>query len=308
MGVQGAKPPAGVRGVLALSLFPKRLDDDAIKRGRQTKGKIMLELSSDLRSSIRPIAERMIQQYVQDILTIEQLTEQIAQEWEVRYRYEDGPAPSELIRIGQRLCSLALYGAWRSTDRRQRDCAFVNIKRYLEESLQYVLYDRLLRQSTDAYDEVLQQTLLELYINLVCHPSPGPTDPVAFLGWVRGVLTHQAQAFLRGEHKRDICDTIDVHFGEECNDNGNHDPENHVLEEELQQAVRDAIGLLPKERYQQVILYIHLGGMKPSEVAHHLQVREQDIYVWHSRALKALRNNPEVKKALQPWLADEPRE
>ncbi len=28
MGVQGAKPPAGARGVPALSLFPKRVDDD----------------------------------------------------------------------------------------------------------------------------------------------------------------------------------------------------------------------------------------------------------------------------------------
>jgi hypothetical protein len=30
MGVQGAKPPAGARGVPALSPFPKRLGDDAL--------------------------------------------------------------------------------------------------------------------------------------------------------------------------------------------------------------------------------------------------------------------------------------
>ncbi len=30
MEVQGAKPPAGARGVPALSLFPKRLADDAL--------------------------------------------------------------------------------------------------------------------------------------------------------------------------------------------------------------------------------------------------------------------------------------
>ena len=30
MGVQGAKPPAGARGVPALSLFPKKLGDDAL--------------------------------------------------------------------------------------------------------------------------------------------------------------------------------------------------------------------------------------------------------------------------------------
>ncbi len=35
MGVQGAAPPAGARGVPALSLFPKRLRDDALGR-RQT--------------------------------------------------------------------------------------------------------------------------------------------------------------------------------------------------------------------------------------------------------------------------------
>ncbi len=268
----------------------------------------MLELSSNLRSSIRPVAERLVQQCGQGILTVEQLTEQIAQDWEVRYMHEDDPSLSELTRIGQRICSLALYAAWRSTDRRHRDCAFANLKRYLEGALQYLLYEKSLQQCTDAYEEVLQQTLLELHVNLVCHSSPGPTDPAAFLGWAKSILVHQTSAFFRGKRRRDICDTIEVHSAEECTDNGNHDPESHVLEGEFQQAVRNAIGLLRKQHYQQVILYIHLGGMKPSEVAHHLQVREQDIYVWHSRALKALRNNPEVKKALQPWLADEPRE
>ncbi len=34
MGVQGAWPPAGARGVPALSLFPKRLADDALGWGR----------------------------------------------------------------------------------------------------------------------------------------------------------------------------------------------------------------------------------------------------------------------------------
>ena len=37
MGAQGARPPAGARGVPALSLFPQRLADDALVQKVYTK-------------------------------------------------------------------------------------------------------------------------------------------------------------------------------------------------------------------------------------------------------------------------------
>ena len=74
-----------------------------------------------------------------------------------------------------------------------------------------------------------------------------------------------------------------------------------VPSQTLQQALKDAILSLRNPHYRQVLLYTFLGGMDERDLAACLHVQVQEVYMWRCRALKAIRNNPEVMRALQAW-------
>jgi RNA polymerase sigma factor (sigma-70 family) len=264
----------------------------------------MIERSSDLCSDIKSVAGNAVRCYAQNILSTGWLEEQILKECERMQVAEDQLPHGLLTRIAQRICSRKLCAAWRSPDREQRELAFTNLRRYLEFSLQHSRYGPLLAQYTNAIDDVLHQALADLHVALVGKASAGPDDPAAFLKWTQTIVLRHAYAFLqkcqREQHVS--LDNQPEGFTEQFVDSNNADPQEQILRKELQQTLKNAILSLSNPRYRDVLIYTYLAGISESELAAHLGVQVQDIYMWRHRALKALRSKPEVEQALRPWL------
>jgi len=119
----------------------------------------MIAMEDDLRSRISKAAEQAIQSYARGILSLDGLTEQMLQEWKMRCKADDQPTHGVLLRIAQRICSRALCAAWRSSQVEMRNCAFDNLRCYLEQSLRSSGYATTLQQNEHAAEDVLHQTL-----------------------------------------------------------------------------------------------------------------------------------------------------
>ena len=264
----------------------------------------MVEQGCDLGQSICGVADRAIQRYARGILTVEVLTEQMRQDWEARGIGEDKLSQALLTRIAQRICSRELYAAWRSPDQELRNLAFGNIRRYLENSLRQVLYAKPLELHANVLEDVLQQTLSSLCLALNRNPPGGPSDPAAFLKWMQTILIREAYSFSL-KAQGEPCISLDVQpeaFFDQLVNEHNGDPQEQVLQMELQQTLKNAILSLRNPRYRLVLICTYLAGMDESELANYLQVQVQEVYLWRHRALKALRSKTEVMQALQPWL------
>ncbi len=264
----------------------------------------MIEQGGDLEQSICRAADQAVQRYVRGILTVEELKVRLVQDWEVRRNGEDKPSQALLIRMAQRICSRELHAAWCSSEPERRNLAFGNLRRYLETVLRQKYFVKALELHTHFVEDVLHQTLSNLCIALKRNPPAGPDDPAAFLKWAQTILIRDAYAYVQKAYG-EACVSLDAQsetFVEQFVDKQNGDPQELVLKRELQRAVKNAILSLRNPRYQQVLICTYLEGMDESEVASHLQVRIQDVYLWRHRALKALRGRPEVMQALRPWL------
>jgi RNA polymerase sigma factor (sigma-70 family) len=273
-------------------------------RDRKVKRERMIEQGCDLRQSICSVADRAIQRYARGILTVEVLTEQMMQEWEARSIEESKLSQALLTRIAQRICSRELYVAWRSPEQELRNFAFDNIKRYLENSLRQVQYAKPLGLHANVLEDVLQQTLSNLCLALNRNPPAGPNDPAAFLKWMQTILIREAYSFSQ-KAQSEPCVSLDVQpeaFFDQLVNEHNGDPQEQVLQLELQQTLKNAILSLRNPRYRLVLVCTYLAGMDESELANCLQVQVQEVYLWRHRALKALRSKPEVMQALRPWL------
>src|SRR3989440_3045490 len=263
----------------------------------------MIERSGDLWLQIRHVAVQSIQGYAQGILTVEELAEEILQEWKSRNIADEQPSHSLLIRIAQRICSRALCMAWRSSQPDLRNRAFDNLRCYLERSLRNSGYAATLQKYENAIEDVLHQTLEELHLALTRNPLAGPDDPATFLKWAQTVAIRHAHVFAQ-KCKSERCDSLDVlqeTLVEQIVDEHADDPQECVISQELQQALKDAILSLRNPRYRDVLLCSYLGDMDESDVASSLNVQVQEVYLWRHRALKALRKNPDVMRALQSW-------
>jgi RNA polymerase sigma factor (sigma-70 family) len=270
----------------------------------------MIEHDSDLVSDIKYVAGNAVHSYARGLLSTEWLEEQILKDWKRMRVGEDRPSRGLLIRIAQRICSHTLYAAWSSPEEEQRECAFANIRRYLEFSLRHSRYVRLLSQYPSAIDDILNQALAELHHTLVRDSSAGsdstvgPDDPAAFLKWTQTIVLRQAYTLLQ-KCQRDQHISLDHQpdgFTEQFIDSNNTDPQEQILQKELQQTLENAILSLKNPHYRDVLIYTYLVGISESELAARLGVQVQDIYMWRHRALKALRSKPEVEQALRPWL------
>lgn len=264
----------------------------------------MIESSSDLGSDIQSVARNAVQSYAQGILSTAWLEEQILREWQGRRVGEDVPPRSLLTRIAQRICSRSLYEAWRSPDKEMRELAFENLRRYLEFSLVHSRYATQLSQLAHAIDDVLHQALTDLHQMLLRGTSCGPDDPAAFLKWTQTIVLRHAYAFLQ-KYQREQHVSLDDQpegFTEQFIDSNNADPQEQVVQKELQQTLKNAILSLKNPRYRDVILCTYLAGFDESELASRLGVQVQDIYMWRHRALKALRSKLEAEQAHWPWL------
>ena len=263
----------------------------------------MIERSDDLWLQIKHVAAQSIQKYAQGILTVEVLTEQILQEWKPRRTADEQPSRGLLTRIAQRICSCALCAAWRSPQPDLRNRAFNNLRCYLARSLRYSRYAATLEEHENATEDVLHQTLEELHLALTRNPSAGPDDPATFLKWAQTAVIRHAHVFVQ-KCKSERCDSLDVlqeSLVEQIVDERAADPQECVISQELQQALKDAILSLRNPRYRDVLLCTYLGDMDESDVASSLNVQVQEVYLWRHRALKALRKNPDVMRALQSW-------
>lgn len=259
----------------------------------------MTELSDDLEPDVSEVAEHAVQQYARGLLPSKVLAAQIAQEWAAQCSGGEKPSKSVLHRIAQRVCSRVLYEAWSSRDLERRERAFDNLRHFLAVSLKRIPLAKVLIESGGA-DDVLQQTLLELYNVIVRNAAAGPDDPATFLKWAQTILIRQVYAFVE-KGKRDTSISLDEQpkgFIDCLLDTKNDDPEYSVFRQELQDAVKNVILSMSNLRYRQVLICTYLAGMDDSEIADYLHARVQDVYLWRHRALKALRSKPEVMLAL----------
>jgi RNA polymerase sigma factor (sigma-70 family) len=260
----------------------------------------MIDSSESLYIEIRSVAEQMISRYARGIISVEELVKQIAKEWETRRIGTDRLPHAVLVRMAQRICSCALYTAWRSSDMHLRNCAFDNLRNYLEFSLLHCGYAPTLQSSENATEDVLHLTLEEL-CRILQHNGTGPDDPAAFLKWTRTILIRRAHVYLQ-KYKSEPCFSLDAHkeiYAEQFVDTREKDPHNYAEHKELHHTLKGAILSLRNSRYRQVLLCTFLGGMDESELAANLHVQVQDVYMWRHRALKALRENAELMQQLR---------
>ncbi len=264
----------------------------------------MLEQGDDLEQDICNTAIRAIQLYARGILSIEVLTEKMMREWQALRIGDDRPSQGLLSRMAQRICSRELYVAWCSSKQESRDLAFENLRRYLDNSLRQMSFAESLKLHPIEIEDVLQQTLSDLLLALNRNPPTGPSDPAAFLKYAQTILIRNACAYLKKARSepRLSFEAQPETFVEQLIDRRNEDPQEQVLQGELQQALKNAILSLRNPRYRQVLICIYLAGMDESELACHWQVQVQDVYLWRHRAIKALRSRPEVMQALRQWL------
>jgi RNA polymerase sigma factor (sigma-70 family) len=264
----------------------------------------MVTLSSCLSLKVRDVAKQTVQLYAQGILTVELLAERMIDEWEACRAGEDNPSQAVLTRIAQRICSRELCAAWRSPNTEICNCAFNNLRRHLENSLQRTGYAGSLQQYTNATEDVLHQTLETLYLMQASEACAGPDDPASFLKWTQTILVRNACVFLE-QHRRHPCLSLDASaelLSEQLVDTSSSDPLEHVLLQETQQVLGEVISSMRNVRYRQVLISTYLVGLDESELARHLGVRVQEVYMWRHRALKALRDKPEVMRVLRSLL------
>jgi len=263
----------------------------------------MDEMSDELHARIRVVAAKAVRNYARGILTIDELAEQIFQEYQRLCHGSELPSHRVLTRIAQRVCSRALYVAWKSPQSEVRNYAFDNLRHYLNLLLRNSGYAAKLQQYAFADEDVLHQTLEELYMAVIRNPLAGPDDPGAFLKWAQVALIRHAREYIQksSENRSESLDARQETFVEQFVDEYNTDPQKNVLHQELHQALKDAILLIRNPRYRMVLLYTYLAEIDEHDLARDLQVDVQDIYMWRYRALQALRKNKDILLTLKMW-------
>ncbi len=261
----------------------------------------MSQMNEDVVTSDLPaVAERAIQQYVQGLLSTETLVIQILNEVHTKHFDEINPSQRILTRFAQRICSRVLYDAWRSSVNERRNLAFSNLRRFLEWSLLHSSYAQQLQIYTHAIEDVLHSTLEILTVLTTQKNSGGPDDPAAFLKWTQTILIRQAHAYLervRNDPSTSLDEQVEL-FAEQFVDLRNSDPLDEIILQEAQQTLVEALLSLRNPRYRQVLLGTYLMDLDEREVARQLGVETQDVYMWKHRALKALRQHPQILQIL----------
>lgn len=272
----------------------------------------MIEQGNELMSQVEKAAEQIIQGYGQGLLTVDILKAQMMHELRERQKkllaQENMDAKAQtrydvLVGVALQICSRVLYAAWVSGEPERRNRAYENMRQYLQRSLYSCRYAQKLLQHSDAIDDILNQTLFELFHNLERNPSARPKDPTAFIRWTQVAAIHHAHAFIYGL-RNDRYDSLEEGketYGEQLIDERNHNPEESVIAQQLQQVLIHAILSLRNPSYRQVLFSLYLVGMEEKELANALGVPTQEIYIRKFRAVQALRKNPEVARMLHSW-------
>ena len=266
----------------------------------------MKEIQDSKEEYISRISVQMVEQYVEGLLSATTLEELIQQEVEGKVYFGQGMENVARIeertykRIAQRICSRALYTAWRSSNTYLKECAFANMRRYLTKTLHYSNHVEQWPHTTQSLEDVLHQTLEMLYL-LSRRENSGPDDPDRFLKWTQTIALRQAYAFAEQcEHNNalsfeDNCELFSDQFVEKS------EPLKEVLLQELRKTLVIALIKLRNPRYQQVLFYTYFLDMDGVDVAERMGVQVQEVYMWRRRALMALRKQPEVVQLLHSF-------
>jgi RNA polymerase sigma factor (sigma-70 family) len=261
-----------------------------------------IEQSGILEDSAREAAAYAVNRCARGLLPVEMVAVHVRDEWLAQAWGREEPSVEMLRRMALRYCSRRLYLSCCSLDAEERDCAFHNLRHYLQDSLSRSIYAHSL--TPDAAEDVLQQTLAHLHRLFTRQPPAGPDDPAAFLKWTHTILLHTAHTFVE-QARHDI--SLEAQSEAYLEQNALDEPSDQIEEiytRELQRLLRRAILSLKNPRYRLVLAGLFLAGMEESELASALGVQAQDIYLWRHRALKALRSNREIVESLHPWLHD----
>lgn len=266
----------------------------------------MIEQGIGLMSHIDKVVGQCVQEYAEGLLTLDVMRAQLLHEWwkEREKSAENSEVDADLLlKLALEICSSALYAAWSSKDKNLRNRAYENMRRYLERILRSCRYTNKLLAHSGAIDEVLNQTLFELFYNFERNPAARPKVPTAFIRWTQGAALHQAHAFVYKQLKSrdDSLEAEEEQFGERLIDEQHADPEEAVIAHQLLQALKQAILSLSNPSYRQVLLSLYLEGIEEKELANIIGVPAKEIYVWKFRALRALRKKPEIELMRNTW-------
>lgn len=255
-----------------------------------------MKLGNQCSANMYNVAEEIAALYP-GILSAQALAEQLACEWKEHVGNEE-QAVSRLRRMALGLCSRATCEAWRSDEPERRERAFEVMSGYLHRMLLRARYADMFRRNPHALDDILSQTLETLYVML--RDNVGPANPTAFLDWIHTILKRNVYACLKRRQQESFLSLEEQseELAEQWVDQ-QHDPIDHVLHEELRQALKAAILSLRNPRYKLVLWYSFLAGMDESELASRLHVPVGTIALWKHRALKMLRGNEEVMQGLR---------
>lgn len=262
----------------------------------------MINRGVNLERNLLEAADYAVHRCAQSLLSVEDVAAHVIAEWHSQAKIGEEPSPELLRRLALRYCSRRLYLSCCSRDPQVRNCAFENLRRYLQQSLSRSNYAQSLEGN--AAEDVLQQTLAELHRLFMQRPLSGPDDPAAFLKWAQTILLHHAHSFIE-RAKREAAVSLEAQTEAYMEQNALDERPDCVEEfftKELQHILKHAILSLRNPRYRQVLIGIFLAGMEEQELASSMGVAVQDIYLWRHRALKALRSNQEVVEALHLWL------
>jgi RNA polymerase sigma factor (sigma-70 family) len=248
----------------------------------------MRESTVATREVLGELAERMVRRYVRDLLTVDELVERIDQAWGASICGETPGGPA-LESLARGLCSQVLCEFCQMSGGRQRELAFERLNEYLVQAL-YDVGGMIRSAAREVREEVIQQTLVEILQSLQ-RERGRPEQPMAFLGWARVILRRQLTSYWRQKAPMDLL-SLDEQEGSMCVeliDERAPDPLAVMQRCELRAELRVAITNLRNSNYREVLLKIYFGELEASEVADLLNVPVADIYLWHHRALQALR-------------------
>jgi RNA polymerase sigma factor (sigma-70 family) len=264
----------------------------------------MIERYGNLETYTREAAVYAIHRCAQNLVSVDDVTSYVINEWRSQAKDQEGPPHKLLKRLALRYCSSCLYLSCCSLDPQVRNFAFDNLRRFLQRALERSSYAKSLANYASAAEDVLQLTLADLHRLLRRHPPGGPDDPAAFLRWSQTILLHHACTFLE-RAKREATISLEAQTESYLELNARDElPEQieAIFTRELQQILLNAIRSLRNPRYRHVLIAMFMAGMEEQELAASMGAQVQEIYLWRHRALKALRKNREVAEALQLWL------
>lgn len=170
----------------------------------------------------------------------------------------------------------------------EREAMEVLFFRYRDAIFRYLL---VMLQDEEAAADLTQETFLRAF-----HALPRLRKPRAFRGWLYRIAANLAH----DERRRPTLPTVSWEdmVSDDDPHPGGEEPEGLWLRKERHRAVREALGQLPQEQREVVILY-YSQGLALQEIARILGVPKGTV------ASRLMRARQRLRALLAPWLEEE---